>query len=379
MMFRTLCLLLLMVGNFCYAAAQSDATLDSLAVAYRTKYKLPGLAFAVIRPDTFYLGLDGYRRNDEKDAIDADDLFHIGSNTKAFTAFLAAQLVENKILSWEANLLEVVPELKNQIHPGYKQLSLRELLSHRTGLAPFESEGRKEFKVLPKHLSRQPDARLAFTQAALSLPPSPFPTDGHLYSNGGYIIAGLMLERITGESYESMLQRMGESMGLQLVFGFPGLDRDNAIMGHRKKLFGSLFGKKYRPLPPSNHFTVDQYFAPAGDLSISLKGFSHWIQDHLRGLLGRSSFLPSEAYQRMHYGFPGYGLGWYNGFVGKGPERFSYHGGSLGTFSSAVMLCAEREIGIVILVNAEGKAVQKMKNEIRIDLWTRFGKLLNQN
>lgn len=379
MLFRILCLILLLFGDVYYFHAQTNATLDSLTAIYRGKYKLPGLAIAIVRPDTFYLGIGGYKRIDGKKLIHADDPFHIGSNTKAFTAFLAAELVENKLLSWEDKLLDIVPALNGQIHAAYKQISLQDLLSHRAGVAPFESEGQKEFKALPKDLGQRTDARLAFAQAALSLPPSPFLADGHLYSNGGYIIAALMLEKFTGKSYESMLKSMGERMGFQLVFGFPGLNGNNAIMGHRKKLFGSLFGKKYRPLPPSNHFTVDRYFAPAGDLSISLEGYSHWIQDHLRGLLGRSSFLPSEAYQRMHYGLPGYGLGWYNGFVGKGPERFSYHGGSLGTFSSAVMLCAEREIGIVILVNAEGKAVQKMKNEIRIDLWTRFGKLLNHN
>lgn len=374
--FRFLCLFLLffLFGNIYSCIAQSNASLDSLATTYKEKYKLPGLAIAIVRPDTFYFGLDGHKRFNGVDPIQAEDLFHIGSNTKAFTAFLAAFLVEKGIVGWQDKLVDAVPELKAHIHPHYREISLQDLLSHRAGVAPFESAGSKEFRSLPRNLEQNPGARLAFAQAALHLPPRPFPDNGHLYSNGGYIIAGLMLERITGKSYESMMHSLAKNMGFQIGFGFPGVDRDNAILGHRKNFFGNLIGQRYRPLPPSNRFAVDRYFTPAGDLCISLLGFSHWIQDHLRGLLGEASFLSPESYQSMHYGLPGYGMGWYNGFVGNGPERFSYHGGSLGTFSSAVMLCAERKIGIIILVNAEGKAIQRLKDELRVDLWTRYGK-----
>ena len=97
------------------------------------------------------------------------------------------------------------------------------------------------------------------------------------------------------------------------------------------------------------------------------------MQLHLKGLLGDNNFLLSESYERLHFGLADYALGWYNGYIGKTTQRFSYHGGSTGTFSSAIMLSPDRGVGIIILVNAESKAVQKLKTELRELLWTRFG------
>nr|MBX2876371.1 beta-lactamase family protein [Saprospiraceae bacterium] len=143
---------------------------------------------------------------------------------------------------------------------------------------------------------------------------------------------------------------------------------------HRRRFLGRLSGRRYQPLPPINEFAMEAYFAPAGDVSINLLDLATWVQYHLRGLLGEGILIRPETYQKLHYGWPDYSLGWYNGMIGDGPERFSYHGGSLGTFSSAILLSPDREAGIIILVNAESKQVQQLKEELRVELWKRFGK-----
>lgn len=84
--------------------------------------------------------------------------------------------------------------------------------------------------------------------------------------------------------------------------------------------------------------------------------------------------IPAYQQVTLHYGFPNYALGWYNGQIGDTEQRFSYHGGSLGTFSSAVILSADRQVAIVILINADGKQVTRLKTELRKALWEQYGR-----
>ncbi len=355
---------------------QSNELLNRIAVRYQSAYKIPGLAIAVIRPDTFYIGVSGSKQIGKNMPIQQHDLFHLGSNTKAFTAFLAAYLVEQDRISWSDRLLELVPELDQPTFKSYRRVTLEELLSHRAGIAPFESAASKEFRAIPKDIQKREDPRLVFAQIALSFPPIPTKPakNQHLYSNGGYILAALMLERATDSTYESLLQEMTKQLKLNIHFGFPNQMSSSNVLGHRRRFLGGIVGEAYRSLAPQNSFAMKAFFAPAGDVSASIFDLAKWTQYHLRGLLGEAILLQPETYQKLHYGLTNYSLGWYNGTVGEGPDRFSYHGGSLGTFSSAIMLSTERNTGIVILVNAEGKQISRLKEALRIELWNRFGK-----
>ncbi len=182
-----------------------------------------------------------------------------------------------------------------------------------------------------------------------------------------------MLEHKTGQSYEVLLASQFESLGYDFYIGFPQAEDSEQNHGHRKKTLAFLSQDKYWPLPADNSFSVQDYFAPAGDLSLNISDLSHFIQLHLKGLLGDNNYLSAESYEKLHFGLDDYALGWYNGYIGQTKQRFSYHGGSTGTFSSAIMLSPDRAIGIVILVNAESKAVQQLKTAGRELLWTRYG------
>ncbi|NRB46772.1 MAG: beta-lactamase family protein [Saprospiraceae bacterium] len=368
-------LALMLVGPIA-VNAQSNVALHQMAARYQSEFKVPAVAIALIRPDTIYIGIAGSKQVGQQMPIGKDDLFHIGSNTKAFTSLLAAYLVEQGHINWTDSLLQIVPELDLPENDAYRGVTLEQLLSHRAGIAPYESADSKEFRAVPKDIQLMDDPRLVFAKVALSFAPASSKDQNHLYSNGGYILAALMLERATRTSFEELLIEMGEKLGLTLRFGFPIDEENEVVLGHRKSFLGFLLGKRYHSLDPNNSFSMPKYFRPAGDVAISVSDFAIWVQYHLRGLVGHDHFISSENYQKLHYGFPDYGLGWYNGLIGGGPERFSYHGGSLGTFSSAVMLSATRKTGIVILVNAESKQVQQLKQTLRIELWERFGQSL---
>lgn len=352
--------------------AQTNAQLSEIAADFQSSYKVPGLAIALVRPDSIFLGLAGTRDGNRPDKIKATDKFHLGSNSKAITAFIAAKLVEEGQMNWTDELRTVLPELAPFIHQSYQKINLMDLLSHRTGLPAFEDESSPEFRALKKRWNTDPISRMEFAKVALGIPAAPLGEKGHFYSNAGYIIAALMLERKTGESYNALLASQFATLGYDCYIGFPQEEFPTQNKGHRKRTLAFLSRQKYRSLPASNPYEVQDYFAPAGDLSMNINDLSHFIQLHLKGLLGDNNFLSSATYQRLHFGLDDYALGWYNGYIGKTDQRFSYHGGSTGTFSSAIMLSPDRETGIIILINAESKAVQKLKTELRELLWARF-------
>lgn len=354
-------------------AAQTDQELSKIAADFQTKYKVPGLAIAVVKPAGISIGLAGTKKSNLPQLLTLTDKFHLGSNSKAITAFLAAKLVEEGQIHWSDELLSVLPNLASHLHPSYQKITLEQLLSHRTGLPAFEDESSAEYRALKKELKGDSISKLAFAKIALSLPAVPLGEKGHFYSNAGYIIAALMIEQKTGQSYEALLASQFESLGFDAYIGFPQAEDSAQNHGHRKKTLAFLSQHKYRPLPAHNPYEVQDYFAPAGDLSMNINDLSKLVQIHLQGLLGGDNFLTAESYEKLHFGLADYALGWYNGYIGKTSQQFSYHGGSTGTFSSAIMLSPDRKIGMIILVNAESKAVQKLKTSVRELLWKRYG------
>lgn len=81
---------------------------------------------------------------------------------------------------------------------------------------------------------------------------------------------------------------------------------------------------------------------------------------HLEGLLGKDNILQSSTYKKLHYGLEKYSLGWYNGNIGDTNQKFSYHGGSLGIYSSAIMVSADREVAMTILINSDDKMTAEL-------------------
>lgn len=351
-----------------YQTSAQDLNVQEVVESFRTTYNVPAIAASVIVEDTIYFGISGYKNMDLKNKVDCNSKFHLGSNAKAITATIAANLVEEGIIDWDTKLVEVIPELRNQIHPSYSDINLQDLLSNRARIHAFEDDGSKEWRNIPKSIRTASDQKLELARYALTLKPVKWKkAKNHYYSNGGFIIAALMLERRSGLSWEKLSTSLFTNLGLEIYKGFPNQEKIGETQGHKKK------GKSYEPVVPEDEYSLDSYFTPAGNQSMSIADLSKFIQLHLKGLMGTDSFLKSESFKKMHFGAADYALGWYNGNIGDTQERFSYHGGSLGTFSSAIILSADRKIAIVILVNADNEEVTALKTELRTTLWDAYG------
>ena len=339
---------------------------NETVIEFQERYNLPGLAVGVVTLDTTYISVSGVKRNGLPDPISLHSKFQLSSNTKAITASIAADLVENGFVEWDTKLLDLVPEL-NDCNESFKNVTLSELISHRAMLPAFEDSKSKEWKGIPKDIENERNPRLAFAKYALSL--EPITTElNHAYSNAGYIIASLMMEQVTNKKWEQLVMDFSTKAGIKIFCGYPSEESSDATYGH-KKIVGN-----YKSVSFEDEYDLGSYFSPAGNMSLDITSFSSFVKLNLTGLSGMDNILKSKTYEYLHYGLDSYSMGWYNGKIGDTGDRFSYHGGSLGTFSSAVLISPDREVAIVILVNADGKAVANMKEELRIKLWNRFNR-----
>ena len=322
------------------------------------EYDIPGIAVCVFSSDGIILKKAmGKRRLDGQNNIDLEDKFHIGSNTKAMTATAIASLVEEGILSWNSKPIDVFPEMADSINESFKNVTLRQLLTHTAGIQPF-TDG-TEFDNVPELSGTPLEQRYQFTKHILTGKPFIKPVEKFEYSNAGYSIAAAMAERVSGKSWQKLMkEKIFKKLKLKAGFSWPALSNQNQPWGHiyegqlndsLEDFFNTKSGK-LTPHDPTGPYKTRMAIAPAGDVHLSILDFAKFVQMHLRGCRGKETILKAETVQFMHEGVQGYGLGWQ--IIDKGEVKVSAHNGSAGTFYSQAVIFPLRNFGIVVACNA---------------------------
>src|SRR5262245_11753403 len=174
----------------------APAKLDGVLRPFLSKYDLPALAAAVVKDGKIIAsGAVGTRRMGSDIPVTINDRFHIASDTKSMTALLAALLVEEKQLRWDSTVAEVVPELTKKMDKQLKTVTLRQLLSHTSGLP---SDNKDVEELAGKATMRDgnlDEARYWMVQQWSSRPLDAEPGKKWAYSALGYTLAGAMIER----------------------------------------------------------------------------------------------------------------------------------------------------------------------------------------
>jgi D-alanyl-D-alanine carboxypeptidase len=163
---------------------------------------IPGALLFVREGDRSYTVTAGYADKGMKTPMRAGDSFQIGSTTKTFTAVLVMRLVAQGKIALDDPISKHLPGLL----PDGRQITIRELLSHTSGLydfaydprflAPYE-HGRLAFAWTPRQM-----VAFAATHRPLFLPGTNFS-----YSNTNYVVLALLAERVAGEPYGTQLER----------------------------------------------------------------------------------------------------------------------------------------------------------------------------
>ncbi|MEO0326066.1 MAG: serine hydrolase domain-containing protein [Myxococcota bacterium] len=250
--------------------------LAALLAPLREARSLPALAAAVVdaHDGLLALGAVGQRRSGGSEAVTRADRWHLGSDTKALTATLAARLIEDGTLSWDTTLATGFPTLAERMHPDFRDVTLVELLTHRAGLTGNLPAERPELWGRLWE-AREPlsDERLWVAEQLLTAAPAVTPRSEVRYANAGYIIAGALLEQATGESWEALMEaRLFTPLGMASCGFGPAatVGRVDAPWGHRAG----------EPVPPGPAADNPPALGPAGTVHCSLADWAKFIALH---------------------------------------------------------------------------------------------------
>jgi CubicO group peptidase (beta-lactamase class C family) len=338
-------LLLLFVANICFAQ-QTVHFADSI----RKTYDIPELSYAVVDGKTILeISVMGRHSVDLRDTATIDDRFHIGSNTKAMTAFVIAKFVEKGKLEWTTKFFDLFPEWRVSSALEYDKITLQDLLSHRAGIQPFQGENDP---VIPEIKGSKQERRKAFGRFVLTLEPVEIDSvHPFIYSNAGYTLATLMLEKVTHKSWEQLVEKVfNKDLKLNVQFSWPENQQAKDTWGH------SFENDRWVPVPSNTGDQLD-FTEPAGDLNLKLKDYAKFIQLNLQGLQGQDNYLTAKTYQFIHKGIDNYALGWFN--VYENGKELSTHAGTVGTYYTLVQIDRLKGLGYIIFSNSFNQATQQ--------------------
>lgn len=313
-------------------------------------FHVPGAAVGIIADGKVILSKGyGYRDLDRALPVTDETLFPIASVTKAFTAFMLGQLVDEGKMSWDDPVIQYIPELKLLNQQVNQEATLRDLVAHRTGL------GRHDFMwLLSDELSRdEMIEKIGHLDFA-----APFRQEFQ-YNNLTYTLAGIVVERVTGQTWEDAVSSR--------VFAPLNMNQTNTSIAEMQNSdnyslpYAEIEGS-VKQVPYLSPYSI----APAAGINSNVADVLKWMQLQLsdgQGLIQKNTLDETHHAQiRVPDSNPmdevdikGYGLGW---FVGK-YRGFDYveHGGSFDGFISQVALLPQRKIGVVILTNSSSDGV----------------------
>ncbi len=349
-MLRYPLLLLLLSFGLSANAFQTDADwqwLDTTVERALDTFGTTGLAIAVVQ-DGKVVFSKGYGWADAEagTAVTTRHLFNIASCSKAFTAAALALLVEEGKLSWDDKVTDWLPEFRLSDDWITRQLEVRDLLCHRSGLATFMGD------LLWYH-TRYTDEEVMRRMRFLPIERD-FRSE-YGYQNNMYMVAGLIIERATGMSWERFVR---DRLLLPLDMTHTRTSNDS-LRATDPLAWPHIDGRRIEP----HDFNATK---PAASLFASVDDLTHWVQMWLdEGLFADRRILPKGSIETltspqtiMHVNgferalgthFKAYALGWR--LFDLAGKMVVEHDGGMPGYISKVTLVPEAGLGIIILNN----------------------------
>lgn len=338
--------------------SQAPENLDQYVETVMKTFDVPGVALSIVKDGKVIVAKGyGVRQIDQNEKVDNETLFGIASNTKAFTATALAILVEEGKLRWDEPVINYLPWFRMSDPYVTSQLTVMDLLVHRSGLGlgagdllwwPQTNYTRHE---IVRHLSSVPLATSFRSTFA--------------YDNVLYLVAGELIEAVTGESWEKFVKtRILDKIGMtQTIDDISLLLKEKNIASPHAFVDDKLISVKPYVDPVTN---------PAGGICSNAKDIARWMivqLDSGRVHENKRIFTPSTSVQLwslvtpirvqnapeylspMQKNFFGYGLGFfvsdYRGY------KLVSHTGSLPGYASQITLIPALKLGVAVLTNQE--------------------------
>ena len=340
------------------AAGVLPAGFDALVARLMKTFEVPGMGIAVVKDGKVVLAKGyGVRKLGEPAPVDAQTLFAIASNTKAFTATALGLLVEEGKVAWDAPVIRYLPWFQMWDPYVTREMTVRDLLVHRSGLGL----GAGDLLIFPEstYSRREILERLRFVKPATSF------RGAYAYDNILYLAAGEVIAAVSGRTWEDFIgERILKKVGM--AGSRPRHSADvagmNVAIPHVPLETGIV------PVPPDENDNMN----PAGGILSNAEDMARWMLVHLgEGRLADGTRLfaaktereltslvtpiaiadpPAElSAQRMN--FRGYALGFsVNDYRGR---KVVSHTGGLSGYVSRLVMVPELGLGIAVLTNQE--------------------------
>jgi CubicO group peptidase (beta-lactamase class C family) len=355
----------LLLGLAPVHAAPEPAAVNAIVADALRAWDAPGMAVAVVWDDkVVYLKGAGVRERGRPEEVTPDTLFAIGSCTKAFTATALAVLVDEGKANWDDPVRKHLPTFRLADPLADREVTLRDLLCHRTGLARHDLLWYRAPWPVEESVRRMAflDQRHSFRAA-------------YEYNNLAYLAAGLAISGAAKEPWhEFVRRRLFTPLGMKgAVFTRADALKADHATPHRRGADG-----KAEPMAP---YPDDKQIRASGSIKAGVRDLSQWVQMQLAGgALDGKRIVSAAALEETHTPqvvVPlsrararatgatqvSYGLGWqisdYRG------HHLLEHGGAVDGFRARIVLLPKDRAGVVLLTNLEeADALQAAGNAI---------------
>jgi CubicO group peptidase (beta-lactamase class C family) len=345
---------------------REPADLSEILVKVHAGLDAPALGGAVVDVDGLAaIGVAGTRVQGRDEKVTNDDLWHLGSCTKAMTATLVARLHEKGDLPLDTTLAEALPGLREEMHESYRGVPISFLLQNRAGVPGGLPQRFPDLWTALWRMNGEAESgRRHLAADLLAREPDSDPGTSYQYSNAGFAIAGLAAETKTKAVWEELLRReVFAPLGMDSAgFGPPGdAKKRDQPFGHRATAGGAT------PVPPGPFADNPDAIGAAGIVHASLADWARFVRLHLRGARGEKGLLlEPETFSTLHTPPDGqdYAMGWLTGTRrwargDKGDGRVLTHDGSNTMWRCSVWIAPERGFAVLAVCNVGGAPGRK--------------------
>ncbi|PKI16428.1 serine hydrolase [Colwellia sp. 12G3] len=355
-------LLSFVATSYASSTAEKNIKIEQAVALAMSTFQVPGVAVAIIKDNKVVMSKGfGVIEQGKSAKVTADTLFGIASNTKAMTAALLANLVDEGKLTWQTKVIDIIPEFQMPDAYVTREFTITDLLAHNSGLG----KGAGDLMIWPHTTLTNADV----IKGLKYLPEASSFRSEFAYDNLLYIVGGEVIARITGQTWNEVVQaRIFTPLGMKntrAAFSLIGENNKNVARAHvplkgKLNVVGGNFIER---------------FGAAASVASSVNDMSLWLQTQLNHgaygneLSGKSARLFSAEQSRFMWQartilpvkeeetqqdkthFSAYGLGWFMKDY-HGVKLIHHSGGILGMVSK-VVLVPEEDLAMVILTNQQ--------------------------
>lgn len=340
MRFQQVLSILLLLTSFTRAQTQQEK-IDRLINAYQDLNYFNGTVLVSQGGKVIFEKAYGYQNFRTNTFNSTGSIFQIGSLTKSFTSMIILKLAEEKKLTLQDRLQTYFPEFKYG-----NDITLEQLLTHTSGVYESYKKATPDRLYSNRVVSGQEISREIFNNPLRFSPGSQFS-----YSNSGYNLLGLIIEQVTGSTYENAVKRY--------IFKPVGIKNSGYNFQQLKSRFKTT---NYSYWSATQHIE-EQIWNPAvtfssGALYSTTNDLFRWYQG-----IRNNKIISKESFTKAATIFKdGYGYGWFIDSIYK--KKIISHGGNIEGATSYFLMDPEDDICIILLNNITNVRLERVGNTI---------------